>query len=281
MLLVLLFLARDSSGPRTIRTWNAGLGTPENSSEYAAYTPPARPVTVPKPPEQLVVPPAGGVDVALPVVNERPANTKTASPAAKRSDETFDWDSFIAALGSKRSNSATTTAFITDYFVPSGAPAAIVERSSVQTPEQQTLHEYGNALGSVLSGFEKTHPNMPNTLQAQAEDPTNPAKRIALQSLADEFTAMARDVAAVSAPPQAQTATQKLSSAYRAMGETLRTVPEASTDQERIDAMLAYNSAAEQYITAFLSIFDLFGAYDVRFTSSEPGSVFSFSYGSQ
>lgn len=160
-------------------------------------------------------------------------------------------------------------------FIPQGLIGITTERP--RTPEQQVLHDYGNALGLALGVFADTHPDMTQILKDQAEDRSDPMKGAAVRKLAADFVALADTVGKISAPPTASALQAQLAVAYRDAGEKLSKIPDASGDDAFLAAINTYNSSAETLSKRLIDTVDLFQSRGVTFSSSDPGSIFTFS----
>ncbi len=222
---------------------------------------------------------ADGHDVPLIVVA---TSTSTSAPIPASDTSATDW---LASLtGSVRSTTSTTNTLtapssFSDIFAYSLIPGGVATTTQqvTKTPEEQALYVYGNALGAKILGFEEAHPDMPSTLQSQAADPANVSKQAAVVALADDYAALGKDVSMLEAPTSIAPVVHKLSVSYAGMADKLRAVPSAVAEKERVSSMLAYDTAADEYIRSFLGVVSTFSAYGIKFDKSEPGSVFMLS----
>lgn len=267
LLLLLLFVValvtwRHPQQNGEVRSWEGG-GTLSNGFVDSATAVPVLDAS------------AQGFDVAIPSpVTAVPSVGNTGSSSGDDA-----WEALITSLVSHRTNNTTSFASSSEpsaySFIPGGISAPVPTKT--MTPEQRSLYEYANAVGTAIQAFESGHTDMPAILQAQAQNPSDTRAREVLKQLARDFTQLAKDVASISPPSSIATAAAGLSAGYNGMGEKLLLVPDAVTDQQRIDAMLAYNSAADEYIRSVVGLADLFSAFGVKFEKTDPGAIFSFS----
>ena len=78
-------------------------------------------------------------------------------------------------------------------------------------------------------------------------------------------------------PQEVAPANKNLAESYRAMGGKLRLIPDANTDEEKIQAMLGYNATVETFTKHYIALVTLFSLSGAIFRNDEPGSVFMFS----
>lgn len=159
-------------------------------------------------------------------------------------------------------------------FIPQGLMTGAQE---TRTPLQAELYEYGNAVGASLQSFGDLHQNMPQILKDQAEDRSSALKTAALKQLADDFIGLGDDLAAMDVPSSALASHNALVAAYKDVGEKLKRIPDAASDQQFLDSINTYNSSAENLSKRLVSLVDLFSSTQTRFSSSDSGSVFTFS----
>ncbi len=193
-------------------------------------------------------------------------DTETLTDMVHTHDSTSEHASSSAAFGLDMPEYA---------LIPGGLATIPVEK--VRTPQQQKLYEYGNAIGAKLHEFEVSHPAILSTIKDQIDHPADSAARHAVESLADEYASLGHALALYDAPPEITSIATQLSVGYVHMAEKLTSVPRATTDTERVHAMLAYDTAADDYIRAVVGLANMFSAYDVSFGDTDPGKVFSFS----
>jgi len=208
------------------------------------------------------------------------------APADTSGDETnnFDLEDFLNQLsngdGGSSIGSTTTddSVFADAYsFIPRGLISTTISESK-QTPTQQALYKYGNDVGSYIKLFEERNPAMARILKDQFEDPRNPQKNAPLLTLAGDMVEIGLSLETLNEiPSMVAFANTRLSNSYKKMGAKLALIPDAARDEERIDAMLAYNAAAEEYVKSYVALATLFSIAEVKFGSTDPGSVFTFS----
>lgn len=189
------------------------------------------------------------------------------------------------------------------------ALSRILSPASTRTPEQKALFEYGNALGSVITGFENTHRDVVQTLKAFFDSRIDPAKAAGIPEIADAYAQLtaggARTVpvsgadaaaglrkvadayAQLSAtvanmknvPPEAEMLNAGLANVYAGAAQGLVRLSNTDGETQLIEAIDAYNANADGFIKNYVALVQLFSAYEVKFAASDPGAVFSFSAG--
>jgi len=213
-----------------------------------------------------------------------PAEQSNPVPAAQSGDS-FDLNAFLKSLsgisGSASSNAPTSTsgdAGVTDAyaFIPSGF-VATPSPSASRSPVQQSLYDYGNAVGSYIQAFESTHTDETAVLQAQSDDRTNAAKAAALEKLGNDLANVGTEMLAMNdVPPSIASAHQALAQSYIEIGGKLAQVPNAQGDSDFVTAIETYDTSVNLFVTHYVALAQLFGAYGVTFSQTDPGSVFSF-----
>ncbi len=209
----------------------------------------------------------------------------TNSEAADEEDDTFDVDAFLAYLKGETRTSETAVeeekplSFLENpySFITNGVSFPSSSLTKERTPIQQALYEYGNKAGKIIQTFEDSNQNMADVVQAQSEDPEDPLKVAALIKLADSLADVGVSLEELSSvPAEAANQNAKLATSYKDMGAKLALVPNAMTEDSRVETMLTYNAAAESFVTNYVAIVTLFSIMEVTFSPDEPGSVFTF-----
>ena len=208
----------------------------------------------------------------------------TDSVSGTQTGGVFDFESFLKTLsgisgGAPSAETPTSqgSSEVRAYsFIPSGLIAASTP-SSARSPSQTVLYEYGNEVGSLIQSFDSLHLNKANVLRDQVEDRTDPAKAAALEGLGNDLSDLGKTMLAMeSVPASFAAAHSALAKSYVEIGGNLAAVPKAQSDADFITAILKYNTSADTFIARYVALAQLFGAYGVTFSESDPGSVFSF-----
>ncbi len=199
--------------------------------------------------------------------------------------DTFDVNAFLAYLKgettpvSESADDETPLSFFENpySFITNGAYFSVSPSTKERTPVQQALYEYGNNAGKIVQGFEDANQNMADVVQAQVEYPEDPLKVAALKELAGELTGVGLSLEELtSVPPEAVSQNAALAASYKEMGAKLALVPNAKTEESRVETMLAYNASAETFVTNYVALVTLFSIMEVTFAPDEAGSVFTF-----
>jgi hypothetical protein len=207
----------------------------------------------------------------------RPAGAST-SPKSTTSGADAGFANFLAGIFTSSAPASSETALDTGisayFYLPQGL--AQLRQEQPKTPEQAALHAYGNAAGSLALGFEASYPAMLESFSAFIDDHESEAQRAALRSIAKRFTDFSAVLQAVDAPTAAQSAHSAFAQSYATLGESLAAIADAEGDEAFIDAINAYNAAAELSTARFLDISTLFSVAGVTFQNYEGGSAFVF-----
>jgi len=199
---------------------------------------------------------------------------------------TFDADEITALLASISPTAQVVTPYnpfegeflLSDIyaFVPATVAAEALESSKL-TERQRALKDYGNEAGSYIESFNERWRDQAQILKQFLEDMQNEEKAQLVEDLAFALTRIGRDLADIDIIPDvAQGVNARLASGYVSIGEKLTAVAQARSDEALLDAILAYNEAADDFAEDYLSTVTLLSVAEVPFSNSEPGSVFVF-----
>ncbi len=162
-------------------------------------------------------------------------------------------------------------------FIPQGLVSA-EKPAKPRTQAQDRLHSYGNAVGTLVKPFEDNARINAQTLKNHTEDRNNPEKADQLNALALNLAQLGVDILATTGVPESAAAAHKeYGTAYRMLGTRLAAITKTQTDEEFLNAIVSYNTAAEELTKKFLLLIAIFNTNEITFSSSEPGSIFMFS----
>jgi hypothetical protein len=204
------------------------------------------------------------------------------------SDTSNGADTDLAALLAQLSSSSTVsmstgasqvdTSLVYD-FIPTGLIATTTVGAK-RAPQQQALYEYGNEIGSYIQAYEARAGNIPQILKDQVEDRGNAQKGQAVKSIGAALIYIGTQMERMEqVPPGVEGMHTALAKSYQEIGQKLQAVPDAQGDQAFIAAIEAYNASADVYAKNFVALADYFALSQVKFSSTDPGSVFTFSGG--
>lgn len=195
-------------------------------------------------------------------------------------DSSYDFGALLSLIShTGSSNTVANTSAQTDAyaFIPSGLIATSSLQAPTRTSLQNDLYSYGNDVGDAIVAFETQHPNQPQTLTDQFEQPQNPDANAALKKLGKDLAAVGTSLSAMElVPSQAKAAHDKLAAAYIDIGTKLAAIPDAGSDDARYDAIQTYDRAAESFAKQFVGLALLFQSYGVTFSPGDGGSIFVF-----
>jgi len=207
-----------------------------------------------------------------------PAQIPTVQPGG----DDFDFEGFLASLTRRSSESNAGDSSTPDAysFIPRGL-LSIASHEKERTETQQKLYDYGNEVGSYIETYESTNHNAPQILKDQFEDRQDGVKNDALRGLASGLSRVGASLGGMEeVPGEVDSAHARLAASYVDMGEKLAGIPDATSDQALLDAMLTYNASVEAFSKNFVALAILFSAHGVSFTPEDPGSVFTFTQAS-
>lgn len=195
--------------------------------------------------------------------------------------EEFDFESFLQLLSQSPKEGPTISdePGETYAFIPTGFISTTTSQLQQQqrTTLQVALYNYANEAASNIQTYEEIYRSAPQILKNQFEDRNNPAKNDALRNVARGLSGVGNALLAMEEiPAQLKSAHERLGKSYQEMGANLSKIPDATTDQTLVDAMLTYNTSVEAYVKNYVALATLFAAHGVRFSADDPGSAFLF-----
>lgn len=274
---------RTATAPRETRTWSGVSGILSNPAYGGSGIAPdadSRGTTIF---EQVRNAAPFTYTVPTTIIKE---DVDLSSLASSGSDEgeDFDFDAFIALLSTPLSGADALSSEdsaddpgITYEFIPQGFIATSTPQNVTRTPTQAALFDYGNELGSSVQSFEDLNPGQTQILTDSIEDRGNADKAAAVERIAEGMKALARTLEDMDpVPALAVSLNAKMAAHYRAMGETLLTVPRSNDDSTLLDAINSYNAAVDLYVEDYVALATLFSASGVTFGPDDPGNMFTF-----
>ncbi len=198
------------------------------------------------------------------------------------SSEAFDFQSLLSLLAEPaggKSTTITADSSLAYSFIPRGLIATSTAGVS-RTPEQQALFNYGNDAASYVQTYEDSNRNAPVALRDQAEDRQNPQKRQAVKLVAMGLRTVGESLLGMEEVPTSVAATHTaLAESYLAVGRALEKVPDASGDEAFLAAITSYNAEADDLVGHFNDLATTLSLAGVKFSTGDPGSIFTFSGG--
>ncbi len=231
-----------------------------------------------------VAPSYGTGDVSEPFVPQE-ANTilrffPTTASAPTPNPPPTNFASFLDDLAADRSDIPYDTTFdsqiLSSYaYIPQGL--LNISTQKPRTPEQEALHTYGNAAGTINKDLEANHTDMTDVLDAFFADRESPERIASLKQLAAETAQMGTGLLAIADVPEtARSAHAQFAASYQELGEKLALMGETTTDKELLDALDVYNEATVSFSRSFMGLVSTFSLSGVTFSNYEPGSTFTF-----
>lgn len=190
----------------------------------------------------------------------------------------FDFASFVASLAQpvRTIVDQGDTGADAYAFIPSGL-IATTTLARPRSARENALYAYGNDVGDLITSFENQHPNQPATLKNHMEQKDDPEAIAALKKLGNDLAHLGDSIDALGiVPKEAASANKSLADAYRSIGTKLAAVPDARENDALYDAVVTYNSAAEDFVKKYVSLALLFQSYGVTFSPGDGGSIFVF-----
>ncbi|OHB18839.1 MAG: hypothetical protein A2854_03190 [Parcubacteria group bacterium RIFCSPHIGHO2_01_FULL_56_18] len=191
-----------------------------------------------------------------------------------------DITSLLAQLVQHTPVSTSSSAFSdpdTFSFIPQGLVSTEPVNKKQRTPEQEKLFSYGNAVGSLIKGFEDNHFGSAQILKDHVEDRTNPDKIRGLKILGADMQQLGVDLGDLASIPESVANAHRIyGNAYYAAGGNLVLIADTTTDEEFVNAITKYNAIVEKLSSQFQLLVAIFGMNEVTFSSSDPGNIFMF-----
>ena len=160
-------------------------------------------------------------------------------------------------------------------------PSGIMLRASapVRTPAQEALYTYANEAGLALLTFQSKNAGAADALKQWLGARGDATKSAAVGAIAADLLAAGDQLSQLAGVPASAAASNAaLAASFKGAGQKLLAVEAAGTDDAKlIDALKSYDVSADQFTLSYLAIVDLLSLNNVRFNSTDTGSVFSFS----
>lgn len=209
--------------------------------------------------------------------------SKNTTSESGEDTSSYDLTELIAALtqpvlasGQKPSTSTIDLAY---SFIPRGLIASNTP-APVLTETQQRLYNYGNDAASYIQTYEDSYRNAPISLRDQAEDRENEQKKQSVRLVAAGLRTVGESLLGMEdLPTEVKTTHTALAESYLEAGKRLSKVVDAGGDEAFIAAILSYNGAADTLATNYVHLATIFSLSSVRFSTNDPGSIFTFSGG--
>ncbi len=161
-------------------------------------------------------------------------------------------------------------------FIPQGL-LSVDSNIQERTPLQSALYSYGNDMGTFIQAFESTHTNTAQIQKDHVEDRTNSQKIGVLRRLGEDYAQLGSELAALqNIPSSAQSAHTAYANSYIEVGANLVKIALTTSDEEFLKALETYNASVESLSRRFFILTTVFSTNGVKFSSTEPGSVFMF-----
>lgn len=188
--------------------------------------------------------------------------------------------SLVATYSTSTTTQMSTSSQVDSYsFIPQGL-IATTSTNVQRTPEEQALYEYGNEVGSYIKTFESQFPGVPQALDDQARDRYNSEKGDRVRVIGQGLAAVGANLKRMEQIPKSVTTLHAaLADSYVTVGDKLSAIPDAKSDEAFLAAVETYNTASENFAKRFVNLADFFVISNVRFSSGDSGSVFTFSFG--
>jgi len=225
---------------------------------------------------------AQGVAYRQPFSSSAPAQKTDALPNASSASEQGPTPE-ESDTQTKTSAAGLNSWFNNPYsLIPRGLISTSISKPKARTPEEQALYDYGNAVGENIKAFENTHKNATEILKNFFPEKggfasQNQVAVNAVLSLANDYSQLGNKLANMSAVPDSvQMLHMALAKSYADVGAGLAMVAKTGAAGDITKAILAYDSTADIFIKNFVAIAEFFSALGIKFSETDPGSVFQF-----
>lgn len=163
-------------------------------------------------------------------------------------------------------------------FLPKGL-ISVPPATPSRTERQQALYTYGNAAGDYIEAYSLANQSQGIVMTDFFEDPTNTSKKAKAQKIVDDLLVVGNGISNLErVPSDIRQINQELGKSYTDLSILLSSVLSATSDSSRLTAINAYNARADQHVNTYLSLVTIFSTEDVRFSNTDPGRVFSFTF---
>lgn len=164
-------------------------------------------------------------------------------------------------------------------YLPSGLVALSNTDTRAMNETQSALYDYANEAGSYIeSHFESWGNRQAAIMRRFIEDPTDDVKRQEALEFAEALITLGEDLSEIErVPTMIQKDHAALSEAYIRVGRVTETVINAEGEQAFLNAINASNNSADALAKVYIAIVDILTVNGVKFNSTDPGRVFSFS----
>ncbi len=273
----------SSSAPTGMSAWAGNAASWGTTAAGEPNTAPGVPRTQPMTGAQYDV-------SALPTGTQAPTAT-AADPSITGTDSSsYDFNALMAQLSSSTvksvkskpvhsGGSAGATTSIDNWsYIPTSI-LSLKNPSSSRTPAQQALYQYGNEVGSYIEGYDGAHTNQTQIISDAINDRHSTTKAAAVAQIGTDLEVVGQGIASVSdTPSDASAQNAALAKGYITIGEKLVAVATAMSqqDSELGAAIKSYDASVNAFNVSYVSLATLFSSAGVRFSNSDPGSVFSF-----
>ena len=165
----------------------------------------------------------------------------------------------------------------TDFFIPRGI-ITVPPPPATRTPAEQKLFAYGNDVGFLIKMFEDTHRDSVASLDAFFSKRTDQSGINKVLSMAGDYAALSTRIAGIPSIPEDTTSMNTdLARSYGNIATGLTNLTHTTTDDGLIEAIKSYDATVEEFIGKFVALADFFSARGIKFSSSDLGSIFTFS----
>lgn len=162
-------------------------------------------------------------------------------------------------------------------FLPRGL-MSLTPPTKERTPQQQALYIYGNTIGDYVESYENSNDAQIQVLVDFLEDPANPSKKAAAESVAAGLAKVGNSMNELeTVPPEVNELHKALARGYVDLSTRISAIFKANSDEDRLQAINAYNARADSFAKTYVSLVTLFSVSGVDFSNNDPGRVFSFS----
>ncbi len=189
-----------------------------------------------------------------------------------------EWESLLLQLVAPEKAPAKSEGGASDAysFIPRGL-ISVVDPVEQKTALQQELFDYGNRVGASIRAFDEAHVNMISQLKDAYADRGNAAKRETAERIGTDYEALGKEFESLADVPAAVKSMHlSIARAYQDAGKKMVTKLRAQSDEEFLAAMHTYNASALQFTNSFVALATYLSATGVKFSTSDAGSVFTF-----
>lgn len=167
-------------------------------------------------------------------------------------------------------------------FMPSGLLSITGTAAPKRSTTQQALYDYGNEIGGIIASYDAQYAQtQANIMTDYYADRVNAEKAAAVTKLGQALAQVGTDIGDLGdqAPASMSLLNTRIARGYETIGARLAAIPAARGDAAFLQAINDYDTSVDDFTRDYISMASTFSLAGVTFSTSDPGSVFTFQQG--